>query len=152
MKTPSFQDKSCLFAACFNHPSSVTFCAAASSKSLPSLQFLFFSFFISQHVCFSLICAFLFIYSLSSLWLPYATTPISSSLQSPCLSCSSVVLLPGEDQLLEDGAVHNGGHEDLQANGSKVRTLFLCKAKTLNAHWCLVQQLNEQSELNDACT
>lgn len=45
--------------------------------------------------------------------------------QSPCLSCSSVVLIPGEDQDVEDGAVHNGGHEDVQANGSKVRTSCL---------------------------
>lgn len=67
-------------------------------------------------------------------------TPISASPQSPCLSCSSVVLIPGEDQLLEEEAVHNGCLEDHQANGSKVCTsfCFFVRSKDFNRTHLLV--------------
>lgn len=38
--------------------------------------------------------------------------------KSPCLSCS-VVLIPAEDQVLEEGAVHNGCQENHKTNSSK---------------------------------
>lgn len=64
------------------------------------------------------------IYSLSSFLLPYAAHPTSTPLQSPCLSCS-VALLPGEEQVQEEAAVHNGCHDDHKSNGSKVCLLLL---------------------------
>lgn len=39
--------------------------------------------------------------------------------QSPCLSCS-VALIAGEDQVLEEGMVHNGCHDDHKTNSGKV--------------------------------
>lgn len=57
--------------------------------------------------------------SLSSLLPPYA-----SLRQSPCLSCS-VILIPGEDQVLEEGSTHNGCHDDHnKTNSSKVSLLL----------------------------
>uniref|UniRef100_A0A3B5BG57 adenylate cyclase n=1 Tax=Stegastes partitus TaxID=144197 RepID=A0A3B5BG57_9TELE len=49
----------------------------------------------------------------------YCPPPISTSLQSPCLSCS-VALIAGEDRVLEEGMVHNGCHDDHKTNSSKV--------------------------------
>uniref|UniRef100_A0A8C9WYI7 adenylate cyclase n=1 Tax=Sander lucioperca TaxID=283035 RepID=A0A8C9WYI7_SANLU len=40
-----------------------------------------------------------------------------SESMSPCTSCS-VVLIPGEDQVLEEGAVHNGCHDDHKTNST----------------------------------
>ncbi|XP_068605651.1 adenylate cyclase type 9-like [Brachionichthys hirsutus] len=40
------------------------------------------------------------------------------SVKSPCLSCS-MVLLPGDDQALEEEAMHNGCHDDHKTNISK---------------------------------
>lgn len=59
-----------------------------------------------------------------------------------------MVLIPGEDQVVEDGAVHNGGHEELQGNGSKVCTSFLLE----DFKFTLGHRLTEHSELNHACT
>uniref|UniRef100_A0A673AQ48 adenylate cyclase n=1 Tax=Sphaeramia orbicularis TaxID=375764 RepID=A0A673AQ48_9TELE len=50
---------------------------------------------------------------------PYCAPLNSTSLQSPCLSCSAT-LMPGEDQVLEEGAVHNGCHDDHKTNSNKV--------------------------------
>lgn len=75
-------------------------------------HFLLFMFF-SAHVL-SLIYVSRLMNSLSSFLLPYA-----SFRQSPCLPCS-VVLIPGEDQVLEEGSTHNGCHDDHKTNSSKV--------------------------------
>ncbi|XP_044037062.1 adenylate cyclase type 9-like [Siniperca chuatsi] len=48
---------------------------------------------------------------------PTTCTLPPDSAKSPCLSCS-VVLIPGEDQVLEDGAVHNGCHDDHKTSSS----------------------------------
>lgn len=82
------------------------------------------------------------IYSLSSFLLPYAAHPNSPSLQSPCLPCS-VALLPGEEQVQEEAAVHNGCHDDRKSNGSKVCLLLLPEPSGLDfqlliqGHECL---------------
>uniref|UniRef100_A0A8C2XDQ9 adenylate cyclase n=1 Tax=Cyclopterus lumpus TaxID=8103 RepID=A0A8C2XDQ9_CYCLU len=49
--------------------------------------------------------------------MPHA--PTSTALQSPCISCS-VVLIPVEDQVLEEAAVPNGCHDDHKTNSIKV--------------------------------
>ncbi|KAM9346659.1 adenylate cyclase type 9 [Symphorus nematophorus] len=49
----------------------------------------------------------------------------SESAKSPCLSCS-VVLIPGEDQVLEEGAEHNGCHDDRKTNSSKESSNLKC--------------------------
>ncbi|XP_060882275.1 adenylate cyclase type 9-like [Labrus mixtus] len=49
---------------------------------------------------------------------PSVCTLPPDNAKSPCLSCS-VVLIPGEDQVLEEGAVHNGCHDNHKTNSSK---------------------------------
>ncbi|XP_035510695.1 adenylate cyclase type 9-like isoform X2 [Morone saxatilis] len=56
---------------------------------------------------------------------PSACTLPPDSVKSPCLSCS-VVLIPGEDQVLEEGAVHNGCHDDHKTNSSKDSSNLKC--------------------------
>lgn len=57
---------------------------------------------------------------------PPACTLPPDSAKSPCLSCS-VVLIPGEDQVLEEGAVHNGCHDDHKTTtSSKDSTNMKC--------------------------
>ncbi|CAK6962987.1 adenylate cyclase type 9-like [Scomber scombrus] len=56
---------------------------------------------------------------------PSAGTLPAERAKSPCLSCS-VVLIPGEDQVLEEGAVHNGCHDDHKTNSSKDSTMLKC--------------------------
>lgn len=45
--------------------------------------------------------------------------------KSPCLSCSAT-LMPGEDQVLEEGAVHNGCHDDHKTNSNKDSSNLKC--------------------------
>ncbi|XP_032393223.1 adenylate cyclase type 9 isoform X1 [Etheostoma spectabile] len=45
--------------------------------------------------------------------------------KSPCISCS-VVRIPGVDQILEEGAVHNGRHDDHKTNSSKESSNLKC--------------------------
>ncbi|XP_037648214.1 adenylate cyclase type 9-like [Sebastes umbrosus] len=56
---------------------------------------------------------------------PSASPLPPDSAKSPCVSCS-VVLIPGEDQVLEEGAVHNGCHDDHKTNISKDITNLKC--------------------------
>ncbi|XP_019113588.2 adenylate cyclase type 9 [Larimichthys crocea] len=56
---------------------------------------------------------------------PSACTIPSDSVKSPCLSCS-VVLMPGEDQVLEEGAVPSGCHDDHKTNSSKDLSNLKC--------------------------
>uniref|UniRef100_UPI0037E92019 adenylate cyclase type 9-like n=1 Tax=Semicossyphus pulcher TaxID=241346 RepID=UPI0037E92019 len=49
---------------------------------------------------------------------PPACTLPPDSAKSPCVSCS-VVLIPGEDQVLEEGAVNNGCHDNHKTNSTK---------------------------------
>ncbi|XP_059203869.1 adenylate cyclase type 9-like isoform X2 [Centropristis striata] len=55
---------------------------------------------------------------------PAGTLPPDSA-KSPCISCS-VVLIPGEDQVLEEGAVHNGCYDDHKTNNSKDTSNLKC--------------------------
>ncbi|KAM6957239.1 adenylate cyclase type 9 [Aplochiton taeniatus] len=45
--------------------------------------------------------------------------------KSPCLSCS-VVLMPGEAQVPEEGPLHNGCHDDRKTNSSKDTSSLKC--------------------------
>ncbi|XP_078124821.1 adenylate cyclase type 9 isoform X1 [Sander vitreus] len=56
---------------------------------------------------------------------PSACTLPPDSAKSPCTSCS-VVLIPGEDQVLEEGAIHNGCHDDHKTNSSKDSSNLKC--------------------------
>ncbi|XP_033501380.1 adenylate cyclase type 9 [Epinephelus lanceolatus] len=56
---------------------------------------------------------------------PAACTLPPESAKSPCISCS-VALIPGEDQVLEEGAVHNGCHDDRKTNSSKDSSNLKC--------------------------
>ncbi|XP_071764516.1 adenylate cyclase type 9 [Centroberyx gerrardi] len=56
---------------------------------------------------------------------PSACTLPPDRAQSPCLSCS-VVLIPGEDQVLEEGAVQNGCHDDHKNNSNKDPSTLKC--------------------------
>ncbi|KAM7386892.1 hypothetical protein PAMA_009492 [Pampus argenteus] len=56
---------------------------------------------------------------------PSAGTLPQDRVNSPCLSCSKV-LIPGEDQVLEEGTVHNGCHDDHKTNSSKESTIMKC--------------------------
>ncbi|KAM9843964.1 adenylate cyclase type 9 [Aulostomus maculatus] len=48
---------------------------------------------------------------------PPATLPPDRA-KSPCISCSTI-LIPGEDQVLEEREVHNGCHDDHKTNNTK---------------------------------
>nr|XP_046272098.1 adenylate cyclase type 9-like isoform X2 [Scatophagus argus] len=56
---------------------------------------------------------------------PSVCTLPPDSVKSPCLSCS-VSLIPGEDQLLEEGAVHNGCQDDHKTNSNKDSSNLKC--------------------------
>ncbi|XP_029914898.1 adenylate cyclase type 9 [Myripristis murdjan] len=56
---------------------------------------------------------------------PSACTLPADRAKSPCLSCS-VVLIPGEDQVLEEGAVQNGCHDDNKTNSNKDPSALKC--------------------------
>lgn len=64
--------------------------------------------------------------SLFSFLVPYLTIPI---LQSPCLSCSAV-LIPREDPVLEEGPVHNGCGDEHNTSNSKVSLMFTLTASS----------------------
>ncbi|XP_029292958.1 adenylate cyclase type 9 isoform X2 [Cottoperca gobio] len=53
---------------------------------------------------------------------PSACTLPPDTAKSPCISCS-VVLIPVEDQVLEEVAVHNGCRDDHKTNSSKLEAL-----------------------------
>ncbi|XP_070837822.1 adenylate cyclase type 9-like [Chaetodon trifascialis] len=56
---------------------------------------------------------------------PAACTLPADSAKSPCLSCS-VVLIPGEEQVLEEGEVRNGRHDDHKTTGTKDSSNLKC--------------------------
>ncbi|XP_047426833.1 adenylate cyclase type 9-like isoform X2 [Mugil cephalus] len=56
---------------------------------------------------------------------PSADTLPPDRAKSPCLSCS-VALIAGEDQVHEEGMVHNGCHDDHKTNSSKDSTNLKC--------------------------
>lgn len=62
--------------------------------------------------------------------------PFTPPIQSPCLSCSAV-LIPGEDQATEEAAVLNGCHDDHKTNSSKVSGLLLAEANTQDGKWLI---------------
>uniref|UniRef100_A0A667Z774 adenylate cyclase n=1 Tax=Myripristis murdjan TaxID=586833 RepID=A0A667Z774_9TELE len=66
---------------------------------------------------------------------------------SPCLSCS-VVLIPGEDQVLEEGAVQNGCHDDNKTNSNKtLNGLLSPRLETLtNSQTSLCEMLQEKEK------
>uniref|UniRef100_A0A667Z770 adenylate cyclase n=1 Tax=Myripristis murdjan TaxID=586833 RepID=A0A667Z770_9TELE len=68
---------------------------------------------------------------------------------SPCLSCS-VVLIPGEDQVLEEGAVQNGCHDDNKTNSRGHKTLnglLSPRLETLtNSQTSLCEMLQEKEK------
>lgn len=79
------------------------------------------------------------------LW-PHTTmfVPLSlNSVQPACLSCS-MTLIAGEDQVLEEGIVHNGCQEDNKTNSKVCLVLLTCwKQKT-----CMLQM---RTYLNHIC-
>ncbi|KAM3597694.1 uncharacterized protein V6R79_008119 [Siganus canaliculatus] len=56
---------------------------------------------------------------------PSACTLPPDSVKSPCLSCS-VALIPGEDQIQEEGAAHNGCYDDHRTNSVKDSSNLKC--------------------------
>ncbi|XP_071329738.1 adenylate cyclase type 9-like [Trachinotus anak] len=56
---------------------------------------------------------------------PSACSVAPETAKSPCLSCS-VVLMPGEDQVKEEGAVLNGCQDDHKTNSSKDSSNLKC--------------------------
>lgn len=128
-------DKLCVFAAAVLLWSQLmhAFCHFVPQDSALDLHHLFM--FFTAHMLF-LICISQFIDSLPSyIASPFILPPpTSASLQSPCLSCS-VVLIPGQDQVLEEGSVRKRENGKAEGWGNAA-----CEHAILPKQWALERE------------